>query len=144
MTRVDFYVLAAGGVDAALHYSCRLSEKALRRGHRIYIHLADAEQVQALDELLWSFSADSFLPHARAGSDGADTAPVVLGNTENDAAGHSDVLINLSGETPAFFSHFRRVAEIVCQDPAWLRAARSRYKFYSDRGYPLAKHDIPR
>lgn len=142
MTQVDFYVLASGGEDAALEYACRLAEKAWRMGHRIYLYAPDEQRAARLDELLWSFRPDSFLPHARADR-AADDETVVIGGGD-DPGRHNDVLINLAPEIPDFFSRFHRVAEIVCQDPAWLASSRHRYKFYSDRGYPLVKHDVSR
>lgn len=143
MTQVDFYVLTSGGVSAALQYTCRLTEKAWRMGHDIYIHTPDANLAEQLDELLWSFSPESFLPHARSEASSETARERVLIGSDAPA-GHSDVLVNLTQEIPPFFSRFHRVAEIVCQEPAWLAAGRERYRFYSDRGYPLAKHDISR
>jgi DNA polymerase-3 subunit chi len=54
--------------------------------------------------------------------------------------GHQDILVNLSGEVPDFFSRFSRVAEVVPLDDTKRDSARVNYKFYKDRGYPLAYH----
>ena len=141
MTKVDFYILQQGGADQAMQYACLLTEKAYSQGHRVYLHLKDSEQQAQMNELLWSFRPDSFIPHAPL--EQAGNEKVILG-CGAEAGDNNDVLINLTTELPEFFSRFQRVAEVVCQDPAWLQAARGRYKFYNDRGYPLSKHDIPR
>lgn len=141
MTQVDFHILQNGGVDQALLYACQLTEKAYLQGHRVYLHSRDSEQQAGLDELLWTFRADSFIPHAAL--EQAQDEKVVLGHGEQPGDSN-DVLINLDTEMPEFFSRFQRVIEIVCQEDEWLKAARRRYKFYNDRGYPLRKHDIPR
>jgi len=76
MTRIDFYLLtgdAAGGETAISKDMavCRLTNKAFLLGHRVYIHTADAAEAQRLDNLLWTFSAGSFIPHA-ASHDASD------------------------------------------------------------------------
>ncbi len=140
MTRVDFYLLngdSAGGKDLAV---CRLANKAFQLGHRVYIHAADAEQAQRLDALLWTFSAGSFIPHALAW-DADDALPVVLGQDEPPAA-FDDVLITLAPEVPAYFSRFRRVAEVVGGSDTDKQTARERFRFYRDRGYELQTHNL--
>src|SRR5688572_11838026 len=60
MSRVDFYVLSADAPDARLRYACRLAERAVEQGCQVYIQTPD---VQRLDDMLWTFSDGSFLPH---------------------------------------------------------------------------------
>jgi len=139
MTRVGFYVVRAAGAGERLHVAARLADKAFCQGYRIFINAADRGQAEALDELLWSFRAESFLPHALVGADAA--APVAIGWGQ-DPAGHTDLLINLQLEPPAFFSRFARVAEVVTQDEASLAALRRAWRFYQARGYQLEKHDL--
>lgn len=139
MTKVDFYILDSALPGDALQYCCRLAEKALKNGMGIYIHCRSEQQTQELDKLLWSFSAESFVPHALK-SAGTPTR-VVIGH---DAAAPeaAELLINLAPEIPDFFSRFQRVGEIVCREESWLQPSRSRYRFYKDRGYPLKTHKI--
>ena len=99
----------------------------------------DEEQATELDALLWSFRADSFLPHGLHG-DHPDEA-VVCGSGE-DPSPHHDLLINLSNATPQFFSRFSRLAEIIIEDDSVRVPARDRFRFYRERGYPLKSHQI--
>ena len=55
---------------------------------------------------------------------------------------HEDVLINLRDETPAFFSRFHRLIEIVTGDEGDRKRARERFRFYRDRGYQIVTHDL--
>ncbi|HCS25909.1 MAG TPA: DNA polymerase III subunit chi [Spongiibacteraceae bacterium] len=139
MTKVDFYILDSAQPGDALQYCCRLAEKALKKGLGIYIHCSSEQQASELDNLLWSFSPESFVPHelksARA------KANVVIGS-DATAPEAVELLINLAAEIPDFFSRFQRVGEIVCQDESWLQPSRNRYRFYKDRGYPLKTHKI--
>ena len=140
MTQVDFYVLKLSGAEARLSVAARLTEKALGRGHRIFINCDSRLQLDTLDEYLWRFKPSSFVPHCPASSDAAEQ--VVLGF--EDAPGlHNDVLINLALAPPSFFARFERVAEVVTQDKDSLKALRDSWRHYNDRGYPLTKHDLP-
>tara|TARA_R110000796_G_scaffold241303_2_gene362748 strand:- start:70673 stop:71104 length:432 start_codon:yes stop_codon:yes gene_type:complete len=139
MTRIDFYLLDSDQADARLAYACRLAHKAWSKGHQVYLHCPGEEQAQALSELLWSFRADAFVPHACATDQ--PNAKVVCGFGQ-DAGEHHDLLINLADESPSFFSQFNRLAEIVVElDPVRV-PARERFRFYRERGYPLQTHQL--
>ena len=51
-------------------------------------------------------------------------------------------MINTTGVIPDHFSRFRRLIEMVQHDEVNLAASREAWRFYRDRGYPLAKHDL--
>lgn len=140
MTRVDFYVVKTAGAEARLNVAARLTEKALGRGHRIFINCESNEQLMALDHYLWEFKATSFVPHEMASNNSDEQ--IVLG-FEQSPESHSDVLINLALVPPPYFARFERVAEVVTQDEGSLAALRSAWRHYRDRGYPLQKHELP-
>lgn len=139
MTRVDFYVVSAQDEDARFVVTIRLADKAFRRGHRLFVHTASESHARHLDTLMWTWRPSNFLPHALVGEPGSQRIAIGWGQ---EPADHDDVLINLAGAAPAFFSRFHRVAEIVTQHPEHLAAQRQAWRFYKDRGYPLAKHDL--
>ena len=139
MTRVDFYVVKSSGAEARLSVAARLTEKALARGHRVFINCDSQSQVDTLDDYLWRFKPSSFVPHCPASSDAEEQ--VVLG-FEDAPGSHNDVLINLALAPPSFFARFERVAEVVTQDENSLQALRDAWRHYKDRGYPLTKHDL--
>jgi DNA polymerase-3 subunit chi len=142
MTRVDFYVLGDGAGSSPEVLACKLTEKAYKLGHRIYIHTASPEQAARLDDLLWTFRAGSFVPHALCPDvEADDPAPVWIGC---DAAPQrlDDVMVNLAPEVPAFFSRFERVAELVGGSHEDKQSARVRFRFYRDRGYELQTHNL--
>ena len=139
MTKVDFYVLPKNGSLTAHAAVGRIAEKALNRGHQIFVQVKDEAAATALLDSLWSFREASFLPHAIAGTD--DGEPLVIG-WDDPPIEHDDVLINTTGAVPDHFARFGRLAEIVEPDAAKLEASREAWRFYRDRGYPLAKHDL--
>lgn len=140
MTRVDFYILPEQGPDARQAFVCRLLQKTVKLGHNIYIHCQHEQQARDLDQLLWQFQANSFLPHKLIDAAGA-ACPIEIG-FNHDPGPHNDLLINLSAEIPPFFSRFQRVSEIITQDEDILQAGRKNYRFYQDRNYPLHRHDM--
>ena len=138
MTKVDFYILQTGSRE---HTACKLIEKAFGLGHRIYVHAGSEEQLEKIDNLLWTYRAGSFIPHQRYQSDSSEDSPVQLG-THDAPNVDSDVLINLATEVPLFFSRFQRVAELVGPDEQAKVLGRQNFQFYRDRGYSLNTHNL--
>jgi DNA polymerase-3 subunit chi len=141
MTRVDFYILRDTGESTCALFACRLTEKAVKQGHQVYINAESAAQLLQLDDLLWTFRAGSFLPHAVDIGEDNGASPVLLAHDREPGNSH-DVLVNLSNEVPPFFSRFNRVAELAGGNDAQRSEARNRYRFYKDRGYTLHTHQI--
>jgi DNA polymerase-3 subunit chi len=142
MTRIDFYLLE-NTPDNLEIVACRLAEKAFRQGHQTFVLTPGQDDVRRLDDLLWTFSAGSFVPHSLQdeGSGADDLPPVLIGHQEPSPACH-DVLITLLPEVPGCFSRFQRVAEFVGPTGEEKRLARERFRFYRDRGYVLETHTL--
>ena len=141
MTRVDFYLLDDRSGRARDLTVCRLAHMAFALGHRVFILTGDGAEAGRLDDLLWSFSAGSFVPHELHSESGRETvSPVVIGS--EPPADFDDVLISLAPEIPECFSRFQRVAEVVGGDEPAKAGARDRFRIYRDRGYPLQTHNL--
>lgn len=144
MTRVDFYVLSDSDESNRTKLVCKLAEKAFRHDKAVFIHSNNTELLKQLDEALWQFRPDSFVPHRMLASDeigsNCDSDPVQLSAGEPGNDRH--VLINLSSEVPTFFSRFERTLEVVNQAENVRDAGRERYRFYQERGYPLHHHKM--
>lgn len=137
MTKIDFHVLPTQGRRQHDVYVCELVQQAFHDGRRVHVHCLDDDMVTTLDELLWTFHDTSFVPHAVAGTPEAAAAPVLLA-ASLDAPASADLLVNLHVEVPPFFSQFEQVVETTGEDEQAKVLARGRYKFYKDRGYPIA------
>lgn len=141
MTRIDFYILPSTEPEERWMFACRLIEKAYKKGHRLYIHTENEQATAAMDDALWRFRDDSFIPHNRIDQVAETPVAIEIGHNQ-DPQQHHDILINLAQQTPKFFSRFHRVAEVVIQQPEILAATRKSFSFYRDRGYPLNTHDM--
>ncbi len=141
MTLIDFYVLQQDDTNDQHHFACRLVEKAVRQGNRVMIATKDEQESQAVDEKLWAFRPDAFVPHALLGDENAQDAPVIISHGDDDDT-HHDVLVNLRLEIPQQFSRFKRLAEVVIQEKKVLENSRLSYAFYKKRGYPINTHKL--
>jgi DNA polymerase-3 subunit chi len=110
------------------------------------IVVGDRAALEAFDTQLWTFSQLDFLPHCGLRHPLADQTPILLADAAEplDDAPHHDILVNLSAEPPPLFARFARLIEIVGDDDADRAAARDRFRFYRDRGYPIQHHDVGR
>ena len=138
--RVDFYVQAAEAPKGHLTLACRVTEKAYQAGHRIYLRCEDAQQANELDELLWTFSQSSFVPHQLASS-GRSDAPVTIGHTPPKSE-DTEVIVSLADEPIPDVGGFTRIAEIVGHDSTRRESGRKRYRFYREQGLDPVTHEI--
>ena len=138
MTRVDFYLLPDVDIDAKYRFACRLALRAIHAGQQVHVRTASADAAGMLDELMWSYPEDRFVPHDIAAGPEAG-APIRIGHAE-PAPGPDQVLVNLADDVPGFFARFERVAEVITEPER--AAGRARYRHYRERGYPLFHHDL--
>ncbi len=134
MTRIDFH----SNVPNKLAYACRLVRKARAADCKIVLLGRNRSELSQLDQLLWTFSEQDFLPHVHANDPLAAQTPVILTDSDSVELPHHHVLINLSGNTPEHFARFERMFEIISSDDTDKAAGRDRYRFYKERGYPLS------
>jgi DNA polymerase-3 subunit chi len=92
--QVDFYHLTATPLDRALP---RIAAKVVESGARLLIVSARGDQRADLDRLLWTYRADSFLPHAQSGV-GDDTVQPILIAPDVQAANAARYIALVDGE----------------------------------------------
>jgi DNA polymerase III subunit chi len=141
MTEIDFYILDASNPDSSLIFACRLAEKAVDVGRNVLIRPPTRGDARRLDELLWTYTQGSFLPHRLVSDAAAEPIePVLIDDGPGPSGNRWDLLINLAADVPDYFSRYVRVAEVV--DGQRREDGRERYRYYRDRGYPLKTHQI--
>jgi len=139
MTRVDFHFNLVDRLD----YACRLARKIVRSGERATFWCADSALLAQWDAQLWSFSPVEFIPHVFADDPLAADTPIILSSHGIERPDRS-ILVSLLGQgsEPAIhFSRYQRLIELVSTDSADRSAARDRWRFYRDRGYPIHTHE---
>ncbi len=139
--RVDFYLLESDKNQARWLVACRLLEKAYARGHRVYVFCNHQQDAELLDELLWTFKEDSFIPHNLQGEGPEPPPPIQIGYG-NEPRGFNDILLNLTNRIPPFYAKFRRVMELVANIEAEKELSRANYREYRAKGCELYTHQI--
>jgi DNA polymerase-3 subunit chi len=141
MPRADFYLIVKPRFrEEPLQLVCELARKAFDAGMPALVLARDAAQAEQLDDLLWSFDPDAFIPHQIVGVDtDEDEADVLIAAPDADAP-LRPLVINLRDE--AVEGAFERVLEVVPADPEARAPLRERWKQYQARGLDLNKHDM--
>lgn len=139
--RVDFYLLTNDQPQAGWLVACRLLEKAWQRGHRVFVYCDNADDAALLDELLWTYKDDSFIPHNLQG-EGPEPPPAVQIGYGPEPRGFNDILLNMSATIPPFHSRFRRIMEIVSNDETAREISRQHYREYRAKRFELNTHSI--
>jgi DNA polymerase-3 subunit chi len=81
---VWFYHLERSSLEQVLP---ELLEKTIGRGWRARVRAAGAERIAALDDWLWAWRDDSFLPHGKADEPFAERQPILLGECPGNPNG---------------------------------------------------------
>lgn len=139
--RADFYLIQKPRFrEEPLRLVCELARKASEAGLWTLVLARDAAQAEALDDLLWSFDPDAFVPHQIAGVDvDEEEADVLIAPPGSDVP-LRPVVINL--RDAAVEGDCDRVLEVVPADASARGPLRERWKQYQARGLELAKHDM--
>lgn len=140
MSHIAFHT---GLADKAT-YTCRLLRKAWRKGARVAVTGAP-DVLDRLDQLLWTFEQDEFVPHVRLRAP-ASPSPA-LARTPiwllDDLAASADaqVLVNLGPAAAAGFERFARVIEVVGHAADDAQAGRQRWRHYLAAGFKPVLHE---
>ncbi|PNS09247.1 DNA polymerase III subunit chi [Solilutibacter silvestris] len=141
MARADFYLIDKPRFrEEPLLLVCELARKAFDANLYTLVLARDGAQAEALDDLLWSFDPDAYIPHQIAGSDDDEDEAVVLIAAPGSDAALRPLVINL--RDAAVEGTFDRVLEVVPADPAARAPLRERWKHYQSRGFDVKKHDM--
>ena len=140
MPRADFYLIQSPRFrEEPLRLVCELARKACDANLWTLVLARDAAQAEALDDLLWAFDEDAYVPHQIAGDEEDELTPVLIAPPEIDAP-LRPLVINL--RDAAVEGRFERVLEVVPADASARGPLRERWKQYQARGFELNKHDM--
>ena len=135
MSEITFYVYDTTDAKIRLKHLCVLVEEAYKQQQTVMIYVDTEEQQSYLDDLLWTWSQNSFMPHApvtTARADDIPRYPVVIGSTlpEDD---YYTTLFNLSATVPEDYQRFQKVVEVVDGEEKNRVHLRGHYRIYRDQ-----------
>ena len=150
MAKVDFH----SQVGDKLTYTCRLVRKIFSlanpdEGLKKIVIVGATDDLNRLDQLLWSFSNEDFLPHVFIDDETAPFSPIVLAHQFQadlfDLIPHQDVFVHLGREflqdIEQITDRFDRVIELVSVEEPDVLAGRERFKRYRSMGIELVNYD---
>jgi DNA polymerase-3 subunit chi len=140
--RVDFYLLNSAAAKQRWEFACRLTEKAYLRDLRVVIVSDTLRDAQSLDDMLWTFSDRSFVPHQLFTDEHAMDSATKVQLTVEPAAPAADLLVNLAARLPAHWERYARIAEIIDADAERRRLGRERFKTYRGLEVTLQTHQL--
>lgn len=124
--------------DLLLFCACKQAAIAYRQQQKVFIYTQNQAQAHAVDELLWAFDADSFVPHNLMGEGPSYGSPVEI--SWQAPTNRRAVLINLTNIEPPFAQQFNQVIDFVPTDESLKQQARQRYRAYQQLGFAVKMH----
>jgi len=140
MIKVDFYLLNTENFNQSISILCRLVEKAYQKNHRLYINTDDKAIADEINNKLWTFRENNFIPHSLY-HESDSNCPIAIGyqlTPEN----FDDVLINLTTDIPDYYDKFKRVIEFVYNDTKFKEHSRQRFQLYRKNGCVMNTHKV--
>lgn len=146
-TQVMFYLLPElttppAETDSPAHWfqACVQACFCYRNNQRVYIHADDQATAHAIDEMLWGFEPDTFVPHNLVGEGPTQGAPVEIGFQKPKS--RRPFLINLAGNIPSFASNYSHIIDFVPAEPELKQQARERFKQYRHAGFQIETQQL--
>lgn len=136
MTEVHFYHLQRQTLESVLP---TLLLRARERGWRALVKLASPERLAALDDHLWSFSDESFLPHGTEAEPDPADQPVLLTVGDTNRNGAAMLVLVEGAAWPPDLAGYERVALLLdARDEAAVAAAREDWRRLRSGGHPVS------
>jgi DNA polymerase-3 subunit chi len=140
----DFFEVPAARREESL---CEKVSDFYEKGERIYVRASSEAAAKKLDELLWTFRDNSFVPHALwSGEEALLTEPVAVGWRSGNP--NSAGKLVLAGpvdaeELLAARDAFNSIADFVPNgDKGATMSARERYRLLREAGVELVHHPL--
>jgi DNA polymerase-3 subunit chi len=141
MTEVWFYHLQRATLESALP---KLLELSLARDWRAAVQAVSERRLAALDDLLWSYDPESFLPHGTARDGEPETQPIFL-TLGPDNPNRADVRFFVENAEaspvladPASAPTTRAILIFDGNDDAALQGARAQWRRLKAEGHQLS------
>ena len=139
--RIDFYILNTPTSRSAQWLACKVTEKAWKSGLPVALCVDEQDTARAMDDLLWTYSQSSFLPHSLAATNTDDPVRIHAGLPEQPLTPETIMVCMLREPVPESHLDFR-IADIIGDSEQQRAEARRRFKYYRERGCSPSTHKI--
>ena len=103
----------------------------------------NSDDTNVLDNLLWTFSQNSFVPHQLSAESNSRESPVVIGEHPPEAE-ETDVVISVADDPVSDFTAYSRIVEVVGSEDDEKASGRNRFRYYREHGVKPNTHRITR
>ena len=150
-TQVLFYILSenefqnietkSDEVNQLLHQACLQAAHYYRQNQKVFIYTQDQKSAHDIDEMLWAFEPDSFVPHNLMGEGPRNGAVVEI--SWQMPTNRRPILINLTSTVPNFASQFSTIIDFVPTDETLKQQARERFRTCRQWGFAVDNQAVP-
>ncbi|MCY4129202.1 MAG: DNA polymerase III subunit chi [Gammaproteobacteria bacterium] len=138
LANVSFYRLDRVDLDGKFKTACRLASQAYERSKSVFILTANEEDSQKMDQLLWDFPSNRFIPHVQRAEKPSHHNLVRIHHQLPEDSHY--VLINLTDQAVAIAGKLERIFEITM--PSEADSARARQNHYEQLNCTVQTHSI--
>lgn len=118
---------------------CKTMSYLFNSGNTILIHAPSADAAQYVNDLLWRYPEDSFLPHS---VESTPTNERIVITTAAENLNQAQVLFNLCTTVGDHCLHFEKIYELQDEtDPNRLQLSKQKYNIYKERQFPVSMED---
>lgn len=142
MAEISFYVLSSAGMQERYRFACKLIETAYRKGSFCYVQTDSPQQSHTLDELLWTYRQNSFIPHQIYQGELPQFPNTVLIGHQPAPLQWQKVILNLSSNPPVDLTNTEKLLEILDNDEQIKDLGRQRFRYYKQLGIEPITHKI--
>ena len=129
MTQILFYHLERSKLQQVLP---QLLQKTLDRDWRAIVEVKSEKEAKVIDDFLWSYANDSFLPHAIAGANEDSEQPILISDKQ-DNPNSAKVRFFVNGALPKVSGEYERLVFIFDgHNPEAVDEARTVWKQLKD------------
>lgn len=129
--------------DYIEQFACKLITMQWRSGKTILVTCENKQQATKIDEILWTFDQDSFLPHNLFGKNIHHAPITIYWNQYYYDNQPRDLLINLMQKNMSFFFNFNEIIDFVPIPDVLKKWARYRYQSYKRNGFQINVINTP-
>ncbi len=137
---INFYIIKSDNFADCLPLACKIIDKAYKSNSSTFVYTKDKKINVTLDEMLWTFLDNSFIPHSSDPKD-LDISPIYLGTVLPESVQHS-LFINLTDNIQTDFQQYSKIIEFICQDTSHKELGRKKYTFYKQNECEINTYNL--
>ena len=124
-------------------FACKLIETAYQKGSFCYVQTDSPQQSHTLDELLWTFKPNSFVPHQIYQGKLPEFPNTILIGNQPAPEQWQKVILNLTNYFPLVpLNNAEKILEIIDNNAPLKELARERWRYYKKMGLKLESYPI--